>query len=126
VLGKHVKIVIDRFQVAKRYRSGMERLRQHELKRLQQMLSGETYGQLKGARWALRKSEEQWTDDDKDVLVHLFEPSPCLKIASEFCHEFTAICETPLSTRAGKRQMWTWMQKVRASKRRCFDSFLTT
>jgi transposase len=30
VFGKRVKIVIDRFRVAKRYRSGMDRLRKHE------------------------------------------------------------------------------------------------
>jgi len=33
VLGKRVKIVMDRFHVAKWYRSGLDRLRQHELKR---------------------------------------------------------------------------------------------
>lgn len=87
VFGKRVKIVIDRFHVAKLYRSGLDSLRKHELKRLQQELSEEAYGQLKGAMWALRKSEEQLTDGDKDVLVCLFEHSPCLKMAYEFCHE---------------------------------------
>jgi len=33
VFGKRVKIVIDRFHVAKRYRSGVDSLRKHELKR---------------------------------------------------------------------------------------------
>jgi len=56
VFGKRVKIVIDRFHVAKRYRSGVDSLRKHELKRLKQELSEEAYGQLKGAMWALRKS----------------------------------------------------------------------
>ena len=36
VCGKRVKIVIDRFHVAKLYRRGLDRLRQHELKRLKQ------------------------------------------------------------------------------------------
>ena len=76
--------------------------------------------------WALRKAEEQLTDDDKDVLVRLFEPSPCVKMAYEFCHELTSIFDTQLSKREGKRQIWKWMQKVRASKLRCFDSVLTT
>ena|SRR5437870_253583 len=84
VLGKRVKIVIDRFHVAKLYRRGLDRLRKHELKRLTQELSEEAYGQLKGAMWALRKSAEQLTDDDKDVLVCLFEHSPGLKMASDF------------------------------------------
>ena len=126
VFGKRVKIVIDRFHVAKRYRSGLDSLRKHELKRLTQELSEEAYGQLQGAMWALRKSEEQLTDDDKDGLVCLFEHSPCLKMAYEFCQDLTAIFDTQLSKREGKRQIWKWIQKVRASKLRCFDSFLTT
>jgi len=118
--------VIDRFHVAKLYRSGLDSLRKHECKRLKQELSEEAYGQLQGAMWALRKSEEQLTDDDKDVLICLFEHSPCLKMAYEFCHELTSIFDTQLSKREGKRQMRKWMQTVRASKLRCFDSFLTT
>jgi transposase len=41
VFGKRVKIVIDRFHVAKLYRRGVDRLRQHELKRLKQEVSEE-------------------------------------------------------------------------------------
>ena len=80
---------------------------------------------FKGAMWALRKSEEQLTDDDQDVLICLFEHSPCLKMAYEFCHELTSIFDTQLSKREGKRQMRKWMHTVRASELRCFDSFLT-
>ena len=126
VFGKGVKIVIDRFHVAKLYRSGLDRLRKHELKRLKQELSEEAYGQLKGAMWALRKSEETLTDNDKDVLVCLFGHSPCLKMAYALCHELTSIFDMQLSKREGKRQLWPWMKKVRASTLRCFDSFLTT
>jgi transposase len=126
VFGKRVKIVMDRFHGAKLYRRGLDRLRKHEMKRLKQELSEEADGQWKGAMWALRKSEEQLTDDDKDVLVCLFAHSPCLKMAYALCNAWTSIFETPLSKREGKRQLWQWMQKVRASQLRCFDSFLTT
>ena len=126
VFGKRVKIVIDRFHVAKRYRSGVDSLRKHELKRLKQELSEEAYGQLKGAMWVLRKSEKQLTDEDKDVLVCLFSHSPCLKMAYEFCHELTSIFDMKLSKSKGRRKIGQWMQKVRASKLHCFDSFLTT
>ena len=91
-----------------------------------QELSEEAYGQLQGAMWALRKSEETLTDDEKDVLVCLFSHSPCLKMAYEFCHELTSIFDMKLSKRKGRRKIGKWMQKVRASKLRCFDSFLTT
>ncbi len=59
VFGKRVKIVMDRFHVAKLYRRGLDSLRKYECKRLKQELSEEAYGQFKGAMWALRKSEEQ-------------------------------------------------------------------
>ena len=87
VFGKGVKSVIDRFHVAKLYCRGLDSLRKHELKRLKQELSAGAYGQLKGAMWALRKSEEHLTDTDKDVLVCLFGHSPCLQRAYELCHE---------------------------------------
>src|SRR2546428_3118134 len=38
VFGKHVKIVIDRFHVAKLYRSGLDSLRKHKCKRFKQEL----------------------------------------------------------------------------------------
>ena len=126
VFGKRVKIVIDRFHVAKLYRSGLDKLRKRELKRLQQELSEEEYGQLKGAMWALRKPKEHLTDEDNDVLVRLFGYSSGLKMAYEFCRELTAIFDTPMSQKEGKQQLQAWMQKVRASQLRCFDSFLTT
>jgi transposase len=59
VFGKRVKIVMDRFHVAKRYRRGLDSLRKDECKRLKHALSEEAYGQCKGAMWALRTSEEQ-------------------------------------------------------------------
>ena len=68
VFGKRVKIVIDRFHVAKLYRRGLDSLRKHELRRLKKELSEEAYGQLKGAMWALRKPEETLTDDEKDQI----------------------------------------------------------
>jgi transposase len=126
VFGKRVKIVIDRFHVAKLYRSGLDELRKKELKRLKQDLSADDYGQLKGSMWALRKSEEKLTDKDQEVLVCLFEHSPDLKTAYELCGELTSIFDTRMSKRKGKRQLRNWMQQVRESKLCCFDSFLTT
>ena len=105
---------------------GLDNLRKQELKRLKQELSEEDYGQLKGAMWALRKSEEKLTDEEKDVLVCLFAHSPCLQMAYDLCGELTSIFDTQLSKSQGKCQLQQWMKKVRASQLRCFDSFLTT
>ena len=62
VFGKRVKIVIDRFHVAKLYRKGLDTLRKHELQRLKKELSAEEYKQLQGVMWTLRKREAQVTD----------------------------------------------------------------
>ena len=45
VFGKRVKIVIERFHVAKLYRRGLDSLRKHELRRLKKELAEEAYGQ---------------------------------------------------------------------------------
>jgi len=52
---KHVRIVIDRFHVARAYRDGLDDLRKPELKRLKEELPATDYKQLKGNLWALRK-----------------------------------------------------------------------
>ena len=126
VLGRRVKVVIDRFHVAKLYRSGLDDLRKQELHRLKQDLCEADYGQLKGAMWVLRKSEEDMTDKDKDVLVCLFEHSPLLQTAYHLCGELTSIFDTHMSKRKGKNQLRKWMRQVRASALSCFDGFVTT
>ena len=126
VLGQRVKLVIDRFHVAKLYRGSLDSLRKHELKRLKQTLSEEEYGDLKGAMWALRKKDETLTEEDQHVLGALFAYSPDLRLAYEFCNDLTSLFDSPLSKRAGKRQLRHWMQRVRASCLSCFESFLGT
>ncbi len=126
VLGRRVKVVIDRFHVAKLYRRGVDSLRKQELKRLKQTLADEDYSDLKGAMWALRKAEAQLTAEDEHVLGALFTHSPDLRRAYEFSRQLTALFDTPLRKQAGKRQLRHWVQQVRASPLRCFDAFIAT
>ena len=86
VFGKRVRIVIDRFHVAKLYRQGLDRLRKQELRRLKQEFSEEAYKQLHGVMWVLRKREGNLTDEDKDLLARLFTHAPLLKTAYELCN----------------------------------------
>jgi transposase len=108
------------------YRSGLDKLRKQELKRLKQGLSEEDYRQLKGAMWVLRKPKEPLTEEDNDVLVCLFGYSSCLNMAYELCGELTAIFDTQMNQKEGQQQLQEWMQKVRASQLRCLDNFLAT
>jgi transposase len=126
VLGKRVKLVIDRFHVAKLSRSGLDDLRKQELKRLKQTLPEDTYGDLKGAMWALRKPDEQLTEEQQHVLGALFTYSPDLRLAYAFCQDLTALFNRSLSKRAGKRQLQRWMHEVRTSHLQCFESFVST
>jgi transposase len=121
-----VKIIIDRFHVSKLYRKGLDKLRQKELRRLKETLSEEDYKQLQGAMWALRKSETDLEDEDEEVLAQLFEYSPQLEMAYDFCQELTGIFNQDMRKRQGKKQMKNWMQSVVKSKLTCFNSFMKT
>ena len=57
VFGQRVRIVLDRFHVAKLYRKGLDTLRKQELNRLKNELTEQAYGQLKGVMWVLRKKK---------------------------------------------------------------------
>jgi transposase len=126
VFGKRVRIVIDRFHVAKLYRRGFETFRKQELKRLKRVLPEDAYKQLKGVMWALRKKEEDLTDEERDRVVRLFAYSPQLKTAYDFCQELTEIFNQHPGKGMAKRKLKEWIKRVRESELRCFDTFLTT
>ena len=126
VFGKRVKIVIDRFHVAKLYRKGLDTLRKHELQRLKKELSAEEYKQLQGVMWTLRKREAQVTLEDKEKLDRLFMHSPQLKVAYELCNALTRIFEKRIGKRRAKSQLTDWIVRVRASTLHCFNTFVTT
>ncbi|MBK1706774.1 transposase [Halochromatium glycolicum] len=65
VFGRRVRVVADRFHVAKRYREAVDRLRKQELKRLKRTLSATQYQRLKGAMWALRKQPQDLSMDGR-------------------------------------------------------------
>jgi transposase len=126
VLGKRIKIVIDRFHVAKLYRKGLDTLRKQELQRLKRELSEEEYKQLQGVMWALRKKEDHLTDEDKDLLARLFVHAPLVKVAYELCNALTGIFDKRIGKRRAKSQLTDWIVRVRDSTLCCFNTFITT
>ena len=126
VFGKQLKIIIDRFHVSKLYRKGLDKLRQKELRRLKETLSEEDYKSLQGAMWALRKSETDLEDEDDEVLAQLFEYSPQLEMAYDFCQELTSIFNQEMTKRQGKKQLKNWMKRVVESELTCFNRFMKT
>lgn len=126
VFGKKVRIVTDRFHVAKLYREGFEDLRKKELRRLKRSLPPTAYKELKGAMWALRKKETDLTDDDRKVIAGIFEHSVFLKYAYEFRNQLTAIFEQRITRAQAKRLLNVWMARVKRSTVHCFDAFIKT
>ena len=126
VLGKRVKVVIDRFHVAQLYRKGLDVLRKQEFTRLQSVLPQEAYKQLQGTMWVLRKKGEKITEKDKDLLEHLFTHAPLLKVAYDLCNALTEIFEKRIAKSKAKSQLKNWIQQVKDSGLHCFDTFITT
>ena len=123
---KHVRIVIDRFHVARAYRNGLDDLRKQELGRLKKELPAAEYKQLKGSLWALRKKPADLTPDEKRLLKPLFRYAPQLKQAYELQQQLTAIFDQRISVTVAKTKIRAWIKRIAKSGLRCFDPFLNT
>jgi len=123
---KHVRIVIDRFHVARAYRGGLDDLRKQELGRLKKELPAAEYKLLKGSLWALRKKPANLSPEERRLLRLLFRYSPQLKQAYELQQQLTTIFDQHLSLAAAKTKIRAWIKRIAQSGLRCFDSFLNT
>ncbi len=123
---KHVRIVIDRFHVARAYRGGLDDLRKQELGRLKKELPAAEYKLLKGSLWALRKKPASLSPEERRLLRLLFRYSPQLKQAYELQQQLTTIFDQHLSLAAAKTKIRAWIKRIAQSGLRCFDSFLNT
>lgn len=94
VLGK-AQVGIDRYHVAKLYRTGADRLRTQELRRLKQELPKADSAKLKGARWPFRKQATDLEVEEQEVLTRLFTYTPALPYAYEWREQLTGIFDTP-------------------------------
>jgi transposase len=125
-LGKEVKVVIDRFHIAKNYRKCLDSLRKQELKRLKKELTEAEYKKLKGAMWALRKKEDSLTDEERIVLVILFTSSPALKQAYNFQNSLTEIFNKNINKQEASKLINQWVKQIKESNLTCFDKFIST
>jgi transposase len=126
IFGNKVKVVIDRFHVAKNYRKCIDTLRKEELKRLKKELTESEYKELKGAMWALRKKEKDLQDQERAVLETLFKHSPTLKQAYQFQNALTEIFNKNSSKGEAEKLMKEWINSVNESDLSCFDKFIGT
>ena len=126
VLGKRVRVVVDRFHVAKLYRKGLDEWRKKEIKRLKKELPEADYKEFNGVMWLLRKDPAELTPAELEVVRGLFKYTPLLGAAYVFCYTLTGIFETPLTQAEAKRRLLAWKPLVEDSDLDCFDSFLST
>jgi transposase len=126
VFDKKTRVVIDRFHVAKLYRSQVDNLRKQELKRLKHSLSTGEYKRLKGAMWALRRSPSDLSDKDKTILNRLFRYSPALEDAYTHARLLTEIFNESASRASGVRRLKSWIKQVEASPKNSFVTFIKT
>ena len=92
-----VRIVIDRFHVAQKYRDAADSVRKQELKRLKQELPKAEYQQLRGSLWAFRKNQADLQPEEQECLARLFAHSPALEAAYILREELTTIFEQAAS-----------------------------
>ncbi len=126
VFGKDVRVVVDRFHVAKLYRKSLDDLRKKELRRLKSTLSTQEYQQLKGAMWILRKPKTALSEQELAVLARLFENSSDLALAYQLCQELTDIFEQDMFKSRAKLKLQSWLKRVKKSGLKCFNTFLST
>ena len=126
VFGPRVKVVADRFHVAKLYRQGLERFRKHEMKRLKRSLPKSTHQELTGVMWLLRKDIEQFTAQEQRLLQRLAEHAPALVTAYLCGLALTRIFDTAASAGEAQLALRAWQQVVQAQGLTCFDEFFGT
>jgi transposase len=126
VFGDKVKIIIDRFHVAKLYRKGVDTLRKAEMKRLKTTLVKEEYAKLKNVMWILRKDTKNLLDEELDVLQLLFMHAPLLETSYKLSKELTDILNEDRQRSRAKRKIHAWINRVKQSGLGCFNTFLST
>ena len=125
-LGQGIRIVVDRFHIAKLYRKSMNTVHKEEMKQLRALFSKEEYEKLKGLIWTLQIQKSKLSDKDKAVLKRAFKLSPKLKEVYKLNEELSKIFNTKTSRNGAIRRLKNWIAKVQNSGIKIFDIFIKT
>ena len=124
--GRKIRIVADRFHVAKLYRKGLDDLRKKEMKRLKKVLQKEEYKSFKTVMWVLRKNVDDLTEADLEIIKKLKPHAPELVTVYLLCLTLTNIFKSSITKEQARHQLRGWKGLVRKFGIECFDSFLNT
>ncbi len=126
VFGAGVRIVADRFHVAKMYRKGVDKLRKSEMKKLKEELPEDEYKELKGAMWVIRKQPDKLSEAERAMVKKLFGYSPNLGLAYFSACELTAIFNEAITKEESQSRLRAWAAVMKDNGLACFDGFLAT
>lgn len=118
-----VEVIVDRFHVAKNYRSCADKARKQAMQTLKKTLSDKEYAKLKGVMWAFRKP---WADliEQQVSLLMLFRYAPVLQQVYIFRETMTTIFNSHLTKAQAVTELGAWMKRVTDLGLRCFDTFV--
>jgi transposase len=119
-----VRIVADRFHVAKHYRHAADQVRKQELQRLKKELSKEEYQKLNGSFRAFRRNAKDLNKEERKSLRRFFEHSASAKQAYLLREQLTAIFNMNLSKKQAQSKILHWVRNVQQSGLPCFEDFL--
>ncbi len=121
-----VRLVIDRFHVARAYRDCLDEVRKVELRRLKKELPAQDYELLKGSMWALRKHPQDLSPEENKILRRLFNFSPDTKTVYDLQNRLTEIFDEHISRDTAKFKITAWIVEVAKTGLRYFDGFINT
>ena len=121
-----VAVIVDRFHVAKNYRSCADKARKQEMKVLKNTLSDDDYAELKGVMWLFRKSWASLIKAQQVTLLLLFGYSPVLRQVYLFREVLTSIFNRPLTKPQAVSELNAWIKQVQELGLGCFDTFVGT
>src|SRR5215470_1222089 len=120
-----VRLVIDRFHVARHYRDAVDSLRKQEIKRLKRELPEEDQADLKDTLWPFRKRSTKLEPAERERLDGLLAHSPALQQAYTLREQLTSIFDTARGRADGLWRIGCWRRRVEKSGLTCFDRFLS-
>lgn len=126
VFGSSIPVVVDRFHVARLYRTCLVSIRKKELARLRKELSVEEYKTLQPAISILVKQKECYSRDEKVQLEKLYPYSPALKAAYRMARQLTALFNAKYRKATAIKKMNSWITRVQSSEVTCFNTFIVT
>lgn len=121
----HVRIVIDRFQLAQKYRDAVIRCGSKNSNDSNKTCRKPTANNLEGVCGPPARTRDL-TPEEQDRLARLFAYSPELEAAYILREELTTIFEQTTSQPQAQEQIRAWQECARHSGLSCFDDFLNT